>query len=143
MLDRLFFWLTPPTATATITRRSEPVATFRVEVARNIWRRARGLMGRQSLAENSGMLFVYPWPRVVRIWMTRVPMALDVLFIDQRGRVAQIVAGLTPSSVQWTSSGMAVSWVLELAAGVSEQIGIAVGDSVAVHMDGTAWQHPG
>jgi len=129
-------------ATAIITRRNEPVATLRVEVARNIWRRARGLMGRQRLAENSGMLFVYPWPRVVRIWMARVPMALDVLFIDRRGRVAQIAAELRPASVQWTCSSTAVSWVLELAAGVAERIGIAVGDRVAVHMDGAAWQPP-
>lgn len=117
-------------------RAGMPLAALRVEVAGNRWRRARGLMGRRGLGEDEGLLLAYPRPRVVRVWMAGVPMALDLLFIDAQGRVVRIARSLRPGSLRWTSSGTAVSGVLELVAGTAERTGIAVGDFVAVHRDG-------
>lgn len=136
MRNPLHSWLAPPTATVFITRRGEPVGVLRVELARNIWRRARGLMGRTELAEDAGMLFIYPWRRIVRIWMAGVPIPLDVLFIDEHDRVTRIVARLAPRSVHAISSGAPVRRVLEVGAGVAERLGIEVGDALRLRIDG-------
>ena len=97
-----------------------------------MWRRARGLMGRKSLAADGGMLFVYPWRRVVRIWMADTPIALDVIFVEPRGTIAKIAADRAPSSLRWTSSEIAVRWVVEVAAGTVARHGIEVGDRVEI-----------
>jgi len=124
-----------PTATVVITRRGQEVAVLHAEVARNIWRRARGLMGRNRLADDGGMLFVYPWRRTVRIWMAGVAMSLDVLFIDGGGKVVKIVTNLPPGSARSVSSGRSVRRVLEVAAGMSARAGIDVGDYVEMRPD--------
>jgi uncharacterized membrane protein (UPF0127 family) len=135
MPNPLRSWFALPMATVVITRRGQGVATLHVEVARTIWRRARGLMGRTGLAADGGMLFAYPWRRKVRIWMAGVPIALDVLFIDDDGKVAKIVTDLLPRSVRGASSDVPVRQVLEIAAGASARAGIAVGDRLQVFLD--------
>lgn len=135
MPNPLRSWLAPPTATVAITRRGRGIVTLHVEVARTLWRRARGLMGRTGLAADGGMLFVYPWRRTVRIWMAGVPIPLDVLFIDDDGKVAKIVTDLAPRSVRGASSDRPVRRVLEVAAGVSARAGIAVGDRLEMRLD--------
>jgi uncharacterized membrane protein (UPF0127 family) len=136
MRNPLHSWLAPPTAKVLVTRRGEPVSALRVELARNVWRRARGLMGRTELAEDAGMLFLYPWRRIVRIWMAGVPIPLDVLFIDEHDRVTSIVAKLPPHSVQAISSGVPVQRVLEVGAGQAERLGIEIGDAIRFRIDG-------
>lgn len=129
-------WFDPPAATIVVTGRCGVVVMLRVEVARNIWRRARGLMGRAELPENGGMLFIYPWRRVVRIWMAGVPIPLDVLFIDGHDRVTRIVADLQPGSRRAIGSGAPVKRVLEVGAGLAARFGIEIGDHVGVRIDG-------
>jgi uncharacterized membrane protein (UPF0127 family) len=128
-------WFDPPTATVVIARRGQPVATFGVELARNPWRRARGLMGRTSLPEDGGMLFVYPWPRKVCIWMARVQMALDVLFVDENDTVTKIATGLAPRSMRIVGSDAPVKRVFEVAAGALARAGVAVGDQLRLCMN--------
>jgi uncharacterized membrane protein (UPF0127 family) len=90
------------------------------------------LKGRKSLAADGGMLFVYPWQRVVRIWMADTPIPLDVMFVEPGGKIVKIAAGLAPSSLRWTSSEVAVRWVVEVAAGTAARHGIEVGDRVEI-----------
>lgn len=92
-------------------------------------------MGRTRLPENGGMLFVYPWPRKVCIWMARVPIALDVLFVDEHDTVTKIAAGLTPRSLRIVGSDAPVKRVFEVAAGALARAGIAVGDQLCLRMD--------
>jgi uncharacterized membrane protein (UPF0127 family) len=119
-----------------VTRRGDAVGVLRVELARNVWRRARGLMGRTELPDNGGMLFVYPWRRVVRIWMAGVQIPLDVLFIDEKDTVMRIVTDLAPGSMRAICSGTPVSRVLEVGAGLVARLGIEIGDAVCVRFDG-------
>lgn len=135
MRNPLRRWLALPTATVVITRQGQTVATFGVELAQNPWRRARGLMGRTSLPKGGGMLFVYPWPRTVRIWMARVPIALDVLFVDEHDTVTKIATALVPRSLGIVGSDGPVKRVVEVAAGALTRAGIAVGDRVCQRMD--------
>ncbi len=103
---------------------------FQVEVARTQEQRAVGLMWRKTMAPDRGMLFDFDVERHVTMWMQNTPLALDMLFITEDGRVASIAAHTTPFSTDRISSGVQVGAVLELLAGSAERLGIAPGDRV-------------
>ncbi len=103
---------------------------FTVEVARTVDQRQRGLMYRTELARDGGMLFVFDQPGEVRMWMKNTLIPLDMLFIEEDGRILSIARRTTPLSEKTIASGGPVSAVLELAAGTAERLGIAPGDRV-------------
>lgn len=72
------------------------VTTIPVEIADTAGLRAQGLMFRESLPAGSGMLFVYEWPQPVAFWMKNTLIPLDMLFIDQTGRVKHVHAQAIP-----------------------------------------------
>lgn len=103
---------------------------FKVELAETESERAQGLMYRRSLNEDSGMLFLYPRSRRTSMWMKNTFIPLDIIFIDEVGRIIRIAERTIPESTQSIPSGGPVKAVLEINAGVSERLGIAVGDQV-------------
>lgn len=118
--------------------RPEPLAVhgesgvhrFAVEVAETAETRARGLMGRKSLAPGSGMIFLYPRPAVVTMWMKDTPLSLDMLFIDGNGTVVGLATCTTPFSEDMIPSPGPVGAVLELPGGRVADLGIRKGDCV-------------
>ena len=103
---------------------------WRVEIADTQATRARGLMFRRTLAPDSGMLLTYPTPQPVAIWMKNTYIPLDLLYIDARDRVKQIVKGAVPLSEAHMVSAGPVKSVLELPAGSVARYALAVGDRV-------------
>jgi uncharacterized protein len=101
---------------------------FEVEIADDAAERAEGLMYRQTLADNAGMLFLYPKPQPVDFWMKNTPLSLDIVFVRPDGTIARIAANTTPMSEDMIPSGEPVLAVLEVKAGIMRQLGIAVGD---------------
>ena len=104
--------------------------TLHVEIADEPGEHSRGLMFRSSLAPRSGMLFLYPNPRRVTFWMKNTIIPLDMLFIDQHGRVEKIARKTEPYSLEPIMSEGLVVGVLELAGGAAERLGVEVGDLV-------------
>ncbi len=104
--------------------------SFRVEEAVTPDQRLRGLMFRRSLPEDAGMLFDFGRSRPVAMWMENTFVALDVLFIDTRGRITHIVRNTAPLSRALIPSRGPVRYVLELPAGTVERFGIEVGGHV-------------
>jgi uncharacterized protein len=103
---------------------------FEVELAITPEQRRQGLMFRESLDADQGMLFDFGDAVPVTMWMRNTLIPLDMLFIDADGRIARIVADTEPLSDAVIGSGDPVRAVLELAAGTSAELGIAVGDRV-------------
>ena len=103
---------------------------FTVELALSPQQQAQGLMFRQSLASDHGMLFDFGQERMAGMWMRNTFIPLDMLFIGRDGRIRRIAADTTPLSEATISSGVPVRAVLELAAGTSARLGIAPGDRV-------------
>jgi uncharacterized membrane protein (UPF0127 family) len=101
---------------------------FEVEVADDATERSEGLMHRESLADNAGMLFLYPAPQQVQFWMKNTPMSLDVVFVRADGTITRIAERTTPFSEDMIPSGEQVSAVLEVKAGMMHQLGVRVGD---------------
>lgn len=101
--------------------------SFNIEIADDSSERSAGLMFRQSMADNHGMLFVFDEPRPVGFWMKNTPMPLDLLFIGEDGKVRAILPG-EPFSEAAIGTAEAVRFVLELKRGTADKAGIRNGD---------------
>ena len=103
---------------------------FTVEVARTSAQQARGLMFRDALADNSGMIFPFPEPRVASFWMKNTVIPLDIIFVRPDGTIESIADNTIPYSTIPVESGEPVAAVLELRGGRAAELGIAAGDTV-------------
>lgn len=104
---------------------------FTVEVAANAADQERGLMYRQTLAPDAGMIFPLPRPQVATFWMKNTYISLDLVFVRADGTIANIAAKAVPMSLDIVPSDGPVSAVLEIAGGRSAELGIRVGDRVS------------
>lgn len=103
---------------------------FKVWVADDEPRRARGLMFVKHLNAGDGMLFVYPRPQMIAMWMKNTFIPLDMLFVAPDGKVTRVVENTEPHSLQTIESGGEVLGVVELAAGTAARLKIAPGAQV-------------
>jgi uncharacterized membrane protein (UPF0127 family) len=97
-------------------------------VANSGQQRAQGLMHIRSMANTEGMIFLYPEPARISMWMKNTLIPLDMLFLKSDGRVAKIAANTKPMSETIINSDTDVTAVLELNAGAAQQLGIKSGD---------------
>ncbi|SHJ49419.1 hypothetical protein SAMN02745911_2663 [Aureimonas altamirensis DSM 21988] len=101
-----------------------------VEIADTPESRATGLMNRNSMDEDHGMLFDFGESRDVSMWMKNTLIPLDMIFIRQDGTVARIARHATPLSLTPIPSGEPVRYVLELNGGAAAGYGVEPGDRV-------------
>ncbi len=107
-------------------------ARFNVEIADDPAERAQGLMHREHLPATAGMVFLYDQPHHAYFWMRNTLIPLDILFIDQKGRVTKIHENAIPLDETSIDGGPGVSAVLEIQGGMARRIGIVPG-SVMQH----------
>lgn len=103
---------------------------FKVEVARTGEEQSRGLMFRESLAPNRGMIFPMSPPREASFWMKNTIIPLDMIFVRGDGSIARIAADTVPYSLISESSGEPVAAVLEIGGGQAAKLGIAENDTI-------------
>jgi len=104
--------------------------TFTVEVVDTPESRARGLMYRQELADDAGMLFDFQSEHPVSFWMQNTFIPLDMIFIGADGLVKTIYVNARPHDTTSIPSQVPVQYVLEIPGGRSEEIGLEPGDRV-------------
>jgi uncharacterized protein len=104
--------------------------TFEVWVADNSRRQAQGLMFVRALPDLRGMLFVHESPRPITMWMKNTYIPLDMVFIDARGRIQEIIAQTTPHSLEIVRSKEPALAVLEIAGGEAKRLGLHPGQRV-------------
>ena len=114
----------------TITTTAGKKHRFTVEVARTEAQQAQGLMNRESLAPDRGMIFPYDPPVMASFWMKNTLIPLDMIFIREDGSIARIADNTIPGSLESVSAGEPVVAVLEIAGGRSAELGIKAGDKV-------------
>lgn len=109
----------------------------RVEVAADPASRERGLMGRDVLLPDSGMLFAYPEERDLHYWMKDCPLPLSAAFLDREGRILNIVemeagAGVPDRDLPYYDSRGKAKYVLEMDRRWFAEKGLRPGDLVDV-----------
>ena len=102
-----------------------------VEIADTDALQEQGLSDRDSLGANSGMLFAFPSDQRPEFWMKDMHFPLDIIWIDDSGKIVDITQDILPDSYPSTVSPKAlVRYVLEVNAGFASAHSILVGDSV-------------
>ena len=109
--------------------------TIAVEVESTEAAREQGLSGRASLAEGSGMLFVFEQPGKYGFWMKDMNFDLDMIFADSSGRIVTIARDATAASYhlnppQVFYPSAPVLYVLEVPAGFADAHNIKEGTTL-------------
>jgi uncharacterized membrane protein (UPF0127 family) len=106
---------------------AHPVA---VELARTDEEHARGLMHRSALAPDAGMLFLFAASEPRAFWMKNTLIPLDMIFIDEGGRVVAILERTEPLTLTPRDPGVPSRYVLEVNGGWCAAHGVRPGDHV-------------
>lgn len=106
-----------------------------VEIADNDEERARGLMWRDSVPENTGMLFIYPEDIDAVFWMKNMKVPIDMIFITSQKTVDTIHHSVPPcladqTCARYSSEGL-VRYILEVRAGYAKENNIQIGDNIS------------
>jgi uncharacterized membrane protein (UPF0127 family) len=105
----------------------------KVEVAADDPMREQGLMYRDHLAEDRGMIFMFPRDSEYSFWMKNTLIPLDMVWIDAGKRVMHVKAGVPPCQADPCPSyppGVQARYVLELAKGVAAKHGVVSGSTL-------------
>jgi hypothetical protein len=107
---------------------------IRAEVAKSFWQKARGLMFREGLAGDEGMLFVFSGRGVLRFWMMLMKFPIDIVFLDEKGSVIKIHHYAEPSMNPFRlySSGKKAKYALEVRGGLCKKRGVKRGVRIRV-----------
>ncbi len=105
--------------------------SFAVEIADDPQERSRGLMFRREMPDDRGMLFDFGVEEPASFWMENTYISLDMIFIKADGTVESIAERTTPLSQRSVPSKGPVRYVLEVNAGLSDELGIKPGDKVS------------
>lgn len=117
--------------TPKIVVKSENGATIRADIAKSPEERAKGLMYRESLEENSGMFFVFEKEGYHAFWMKNVRFPLDILWLDRDLKVIHISANTPPCRTEPCmvyAPQKPAKYVLEVPANFTFKNNITTGD---------------
>jgi uncharacterized membrane protein (UPF0127 family) len=120
----------PPVEDLVIQSQDGKRHVFKVEIADTEQEAELGLMYRKSMPEDHGMLFEFPAPQAASFWMKNTFIPLDIVFVDQSGRIATIAADAAPESLAPIPSRVAVAGAIEINGGLAAKLGLKPGDMV-------------
>lgn len=108
--------------------------TIQLEVAQTPEQQSIGLMFRESLSDDRGMLFPFEFERNARFWMKNVSISLDIIFLngDRIVSIAANVPGCKSEPCPVYGPQALVDRVVELRGGRAEELGIKVDDKIYI-----------
>ena len=104
---------------------------FKVELAVTLSQRARGLMFRNSLAKDRGMLFVYDKEGYYPFWMRNTKIPLDIIWMDKERKVVFVKNNASPCGLKKCIPiypNRKAKYVLEVNADITKDLGIQIND---------------
>lgn len=124
-----------PIGTVSFALDNSTYLNFSCEIAQTYEDRAKGLMHREHLPSDRGMLFVYDQGQDLTYWMKNTKIPLDIIFIDENRSVlnvekADVEQGVLDNDLTKYHSDGPAKWVLEINQGLSESYGIKSGTPV-------------
>lgn len=102
-----------------------------LEIAASPEEQACGLMFREFMPKNVGMIFPFKPPRDTSFWMRNTPLPLDLIFVASNGRVISVGQG-KPYSTDFIPAGGVTAHVIELNQGEAARIGLKKGDKIRI-----------
>ncbi len=107
-----------------------PITGISIEIAETDSARARGLMERDVIPDQTGMLFIMPGPEVQGFYMANTPRSLDIMFFGPDSTLINVAKYTTPFSTATVQSETPALFVVETAAGFADQFGLVPGDRI-------------
>lgn len=118
---------------------------FKLELALTDEARTQGLMFRDEIAENGGMIFVYPpvepFPAILQFWMKNCRVPIDVIFLNPKGIITAIhemqppETGMSDDELTRYSSKLPAQFAIELRGGMAAELGLTTGSRIQLPMD--------
>jgi len=105
--------------------------TFRLEVADRTDSRTYGLMRRDSMPADHGMIFVFDKEEQRGFWMKNCRIPLDIIFLDAGGKVVS-VKQMKPYDLSSTPSDGPAQYAIELNKGAAEGAGVKPGMTLKI-----------
>ncbi|MCF8240709.1 MAG: DUF192 domain-containing protein [Melioribacteraceae bacterium] len=105
----------------------EFVKKIDIELADTFEKRTTGMMYRDKMKENQGMLFVFPVEEPQSFWMKNTVLSLDMIFVNSKREIVKIHKSTTPYSMQSYPSERPATYVVEVIGGFCEKFGIEEG----------------
>lgn len=111
---------------------------FTVELAETREKQALGLMFRDSMPEDHGMLFVFPGEARRSFWMKNTRIPLDIFYFDENLALVSVAENAVPCRTRQCPaypSKAPAKFVLELNAGKAAELDVRAGDLLELHLD--------
>jgi uncharacterized membrane protein (UPF0127 family) len=99
--------------------------------------RAQGLMYRDKVEENEGMLFIFEELGFYSFWMKNMKIPIDIIWLSPEGKVVYIAAKIPPCTKDPCPSYQPyqkAQYVLELAAGKAERENLKIGSALKIEL---------
>jgi len=112
--------------------------SFVVEIADSSEEQALGLMFRDSMSPDQGMLFIFPHEAPRSFWMKNTRISLDIMYFDEDLILVSISADTQPCRVRRCPSYPSIApakYVLELNAGTAAELGVGLGDKLILTLE--------
>ncbi len=106
------------------------IVKYNIEIAESDYETQTGLMYRESMEPDQGMLFIFPDVLFHSFYMKNTKIPLDLIFIDEELRIASYKENAQPLDETGLSSEVPVQYVLELNAGQRKQYSLEIGDHI-------------
>lgn len=106
------------------------IKTINIEIADDDYQTQTGLMYRDYMKDNEGMLFVFPDSRQRSFYMKNTRIPLDIIYINENKRIVSFQKNAKPFDETSLPSNASAKYVLELNAGLSEQWNLEIDDTI-------------
>jgi len=106
------------------------IKKFNIEIAKTEYEVQTGLMNRNSIKNNQAMLFVFPDVRERSFYMKNTRFPLDIIYIDHNKRIVSFQENAQPLDETGLPSNTPAQFVLEVNAGLAEELLLEVGDKM-------------
>ncbi|HNX01279.1 MAG TPA: DUF192 domain-containing protein [Candidatus Cloacimonadota bacterium] len=114
-------------------KKGKEISKIDIEIADTEYSREKGLMARDTMAVNQGMLFIFDYSKIQYFWMKDTILPLDMIFVDDQDKIVHIAYDAKPFSEENISSEKPALYVVEVNAGYCRDNKIEVGYKIKLN----------
>ncbi|NOX66756.1 MAG: DUF192 domain-containing protein [Chlorobi bacterium] len=113
-----------------LTSTDKYISKIDIEIAEDDNSRTQGLMYREKMKQNQGMLFIFPYETMQSFWMKNTIIPLDIIFVNGNNEIVTIRKNTVPFDTGHYASTKPAQFVIEVDAGYTDSLGIKIGDKI-------------